>query len=38
MSIFRFYKGLVIDYGEGGRLQNGKIAGPELLHTPHRTG
>ena len=24
-------KGLVINYGEGGGLQNGKIAGPKLF-------
>ena len=30
-------KGLVIDYGEGGGgLQNGRIAGPKLLVTPHQ--
>ena len=25
------HKGLVINYGEGGGLQNGKIAGPKLF-------
>ena len=32
------YKGLVINYGEGGGLQNGKIAGPKLLASPLKTG
>ena len=27
-------KGLVINYGEGGGLQNGKIAGPKLFAPP----
>ena len=31
------YKGLVINYGEGG-LQNGKIAGPKLFASPLKTG
>ena len=29
-----FPKGLVINYGEGGGLQNGKIAGPKLFAPP----
>ena len=35
--LLSFYKGLVINYGEGG-LQNGKIAGPKLFAPPHKTG
>ena len=31
-------KGLVINYGEGGGLQNGKIAGPKLFAPPLNTG
>ena len=31
-------KGLVINYGEGGGLQNGKIAGPKLFAPPLKTG
>ena len=27
-------KGLVINYGEGGGLQNGKITGPKLFAPP----
>ena len=31
-------KGVVINYGEGGGLQNGKIAGPKLFAPPLKTG
>ena len=31
-------KGLVINYGEGGGLQNGKIADPKLFAPPLKTG
>ena len=30
----RMHKGLVTNYGEGGGLQNGKIAGPKLFAPP----
>ena len=37
MSMYN-YKGLVINYGEGGGLQNGKIAGPKVFAPPSRQG
>ena len=35
---FQVNKGLVINYGGGGGLQNGKIAGPKLFAPPLKTG
>ena len=37
-NIFSLHKRLVINYGEGGGLQNGKIAGSKLFGPPLKTG
>ena len=38
MMTYLYTKGLVINYKEGGGLQNGKIAGPKLFAPPSRQG